>query len=103
MGGQRGAYAPLLSRLTRMYKANSDGREPSSVFGPAHLRDALIAAGPFAGQRFDLTGGWRDAGDNLKFTQTTGLAVAALNYAARMAPARAPSCAPPATWACAGC
>ncbi|HYI38128.1 MAG TPA: glycoside hydrolase family 9 protein, partial [Thermoleophilaceae bacterium] len=85
----RGAYAPLLSRLTRIYKANSDGREPSSVFGPAHLRDALIAAGPFAGQRFDLTGGWRDAGDNLKFTQTTGLSVAALNYAARLAPARA--------------
>jgi hypothetical protein len=72
-----------------MYAANSDGREPSSVFGPAHLNDAVIATGPFAGQRFDLTGGWRDAGDNLKFTQTTGLAVAALHYAARMAPARA--------------
>ena len=83
------SYAPLLSRLTRIYKANSDGREPSSVFGPAHLGDAVIASGPYAGRRFDLTGGWRDAGDNLKFTQTTGLAVAALHYAARMAPARA--------------
>ena len=84
-----GSYAGLLTRLTRIYTANSDGREPSSVFGPAHLNDARIATGPFAGQRFDLTGGWRDAGDNLKFTQTTGLSVAALNYAARMAPARA--------------
>ncbi len=83
------APGALLVRLMRIYDANSDGSEPSQLFGPAHLNDAVISGGPFDGQRFDLAGGWRDAGDNLKFTQTIGLTVAALNYAARLAPSQA--------------
>ncbi len=83
------AAGTMLARLMRIYDANSDGAEPSSLFGPAHLNDAVIKGGPYDGQQFDLTGGWRDAGDNLKFVQTTGFAVAYLHYAARLAPSQA--------------
>jgi hypothetical protein len=89
------AAGTLLQRLMRIYDVNSDGSEPSSLFGPAHLNDAAISGGPYDGERFDLTGGWRDAGDHLKFVQTTGFAVAYLHYAARLAPSQAGTLLPP--------
>lgn len=82
----KGVRRSMLRRLLRVFAVNRDGREPNPVFDPAHLNDAIVAEGPYAGQRFDLTGGWRDAGDNLKFVQTTGMAVAYLTIAARLAP-----------------
>ncbi|MEV4423090.1 glycoside hydrolase family 9 protein [Patulibacter sp. NPDC049589] len=75
--------APITTIL-RFFAANADGREASPAHGPAHLNDAVVASGPHAGQRFDLTGGWMDAGDTLKFTQTTAYAAAALQAAARL-------------------
>ena len=45
--------------------------------------------GPLDGQRVDLTGGWMDAGDTLKFTQTTSYTVVALLLAGRLDPADA--------------
>ena len=57
----------------------------------AHRNDALVKGGPYDGQRFDLTGGWRDAGDNLKITQPAAFAVAELQLAARLSPADAPA------------
>jgi len=70
--------------ILRSFAANADGREASPAHGPAHLNDAVVASGPYAGRRFDLTGGWMDAGDTLKFTQTTAYAAAALQAAARL-------------------
>jgi hypothetical protein len=80
---RRPSSAPIATIL-RYLAANADGDEPSPVHGPAHLADAVVASGPYAGQRFDLTGGWMDAGDMLKFTQTTAYAAAALQAAARL-------------------
>ncbi len=82
--------APIAAIL-QYFAANADGAEPSPLHGPAHLDDAVIASGPYAGQRFDLTGGWMDAGDMLKFTSTTAYAAAALQAAARLDAADAPA------------
>jgi hypothetical protein len=76
----------MIRRLLKMFAVQRDGNEPNPLFGPAHLEDATVADGPYAGQRFDLTGGWRDAGDQLKFVQTTGMSVIYLTIAARLAP-----------------
>lgn len=78
-----------IGQLLRMYAVNADGREPNPVFGPAHLNDATVKGGPRDGERTDLTGGWRDAGDQLKITQTMAESVAYLELAARLAPAQA--------------
>ena len=77
--------------LLRFFAANSDGNEPSPLHGPAHLNDATVAAGPYAGRQFDLTGGWMDAGDTLHFTKTTAFAATVLQLAARIDPAHAAS------------
>ena len=85
------ARSALVRRLLGLFAANADGDEPSRVFGPAHRNDAIVKGGPYDGQRFDLTGGWRDAGDNLKITQPAAFAVAELELAARLSPADAPA------------
>jgi endoglucanase len=84
------APSAAIAAMLQFFAANNDGNEPSPVHGPAHLNDAQIADGPYAGQHFDLTGGWMDAGDMLKFTQTIGHSAAVLQAAARLAPAQAP-------------
>lgn len=87
------ADAEAASRAIRhvlpFFAVNSDGREPSPAHGPSHLNDATIRGGPLNGRRVDLTGGWMDAGDTLKFTQTISYTVAALLLSARLAPADA--------------
>src|SRR4051794_952669 len=78
-----------IATMLQYFAAQSDGNEPSPVHGPSHLNDAQIASGPYAGQHFDLTGGWMDAGDMIKFAQTTGYVAAALQAAARLDSAQA--------------
>ena len=78
------AESTLVKRLLRIFAANSDGNEPNPVFGPAHLNDAIVKGGALDGQHLDLTGGWRDAGDQLKITITTASTVSFLSLAARM-------------------
>jgi hypothetical protein len=72
----------VLRDIVRFLAVNADGTEPSPVHGPAHLNDATIAG---VG-RVDLTGGWMDAGDTLKFTGTTAYTVVSLLLAARLSP-----------------
>jgi hypothetical protein len=77
--------APLAPRRDRRPRRGARARlgtEPSPVHGPSHLNDATIA-----GQQVDLTGGWMDAGDTLKFTGTTAYGVVSLLLAARLSPA----------------
>jgi endoglucanase len=84
-----GAARRPIQAMLRYFAANSDGREPSPIHGPSHLNDATVASGPYRGRKFDLTGGWMDAGDMIKFTQTTGFSALLLQYAARLSPADA--------------
>ena len=85
----RRARSRLVRRLLRIFAVNSDGNEPNPVFDPAHLNDAIVKGGPLDGQRLDLTGGWRDAGDDLKIALPTAMAVSYLHLAARLDPADA--------------
>ena len=82
------ARQPIATML-QFFAANSDGNEPSPIHGPSHLNDAMVAGGPYGGQHFDLTGGWMDAGDMIKFTRTTGYVAAVLQAAARLDPEQA--------------
>jgi hypothetical protein len=74
----------LLRDIVRFLAVNADGVEPSPGHGASHLNDATIAG---LG-RVDLTGGWMDAGDTLKFTGTTAYTVVSLLLAARLEPAQ---------------
>jgi hypothetical protein len=76
-----------ISTILKFFAWNADGRE-SPYHGPSHLHDATVKGGPFDGRRFDLTGGWMDAGDMIHFAQTTAYAAAVLEAAARIDPAQ---------------
>jgi endoglucanase len=80
------ATSAAVRHILRFFAVNSDGLEPSPAHGPSHLNDATVVGGSLDGQRADLTGGWMDAGDTLKFTQTTAFTVVALLVAARLDP-----------------
>jgi endoglucanase len=89
VAGDGSGTSTAVRHILRFFAMNSDGQEPSPIHGPSHLNDATIVGGSLDGQRVDLTGGWMDAGDTLKFTQTTSFAVVALLAAARLDPADA--------------
>jgi hypothetical protein len=96
---------PLLPKLLRFFQAQRDGaevvpsglgRRPShladraaTVYRPPRHRDGELARGlvPVPGAAtVDVSGGWADAGDFLKFTTTASYSTAVLYYAYRAAP-----------------
>ena len=96
---------PLAPDLLRFFQAQRDGpgvvrsvlgRRPShladraaTVYRPPRRKDGAPAGGPVpvpgAGP-VDVSGGWADAGDFLKFTTTASYTAAVLYYAHRVAP-----------------
>ncbi len=87
---QAAPYGDVLTSLLSIYNANADGREKSNFHQRSHLNDAksVIANGPKKGSKVDVTGGWMDSGDQLKFTTTIGYATTMLQLAARVHPRR---------------
>ncbi|MDJ0344655.1 glycoside hydrolase family 9 protein [Streptomyces sp. H10-C2] len=103
IGSAQAVYAKPATDATAFFQAQRDGRNviPGELNRkPAHLNDAhatvynwptftssdgdTIAKAPTkAGGTVDAEGGWFDAGDYLKFTETTTYADAALQIAAR--------------------
>lgn len=80
------AWADVLQTLLPVFRANADGTEPATPYhAPSHLNDATskIANGPHAGTAIDVRGGWMDAGDQLKFTQTIAYATSMFELAGR--------------------
>ncbi|GAA0566455.1 glycoside hydrolase family 9 protein [Actinomadura livida] len=92
---------PLLPRLLRFFQAQRDGADVvPAVLGrrPCHLADRAAAVYqpprhrngglvPVPGAAtVDVSGGWADAGDFLKFTATASYSTAVLYYAYRAAP-----------------
>jgi hypothetical protein len=101
IGAGPALFAPLLSNALTFYKAQRDGQNVDpGVFDrkPSHLSDAtatvyaapnysndvlqspLVAAG---GGPVDVSGGWFDAGDYLKFVETASYVVAVMLLSAR--------------------
>jgi hypothetical protein len=96
-------YTPLLANAWRFFEAQKDGAPVNAAVmnrKPAHLEDktagvyedveydesgVLVTPPPFeaTGERVDVSGGWVDAGDYLKFTQTTSYTTAMLEFAVR--------------------
>ncbi|MGA8256741.1 MAG: glycoside hydrolase family 9 protein [Nocardioides sp.] len=87
---QDAPYGDVLSSLLTIYNSNADGREKSNFHKRSHLNDkaSQIANGPKKGTKIDVTGGWMDSGDQLKFTTTIGYATTMLQVAARVHPGR---------------
>lgn len=88
------AWADVVQTLLPVFRANADGTEPATPYhDPSHLNDATskIANGPLAGTAVDVRGGWMDAGDELKFTQTIAYATAMLELAGRNEAAMSPT------------
>jgi endoglucanase len=82
-GGSGDAIATILE----FFAWNADGRA-SPFHQPSHLNDATVNGGRHGGHRFNLIGGWMDAGDMIHFAQTTAYAAAVLEAAARIDPAQ---------------
>jgi len=76
-----------INTILDFFAWNADGRE-SPFHRPSHLHDATVKGGPYDGTRFDLTGGWMDAGDMIHFAGTTSFAAAVLEASARIDPAQ---------------
>ncbi len=83
-------YRGVLDSTLSIFDANADGDEPSNWHEPSHLHDrrSPIANGPRQAQSIDVEGGWMDAGDQLKFTVTTGFSTLMLEIAAANEPAQ---------------
>lgn len=84
---ERKGSSQLIDLVLDFFRSNSDGSEPSPIHAASHLNDATIKGGAHDGQHVDLTGGWMDAGDMLKFAQNEAFSAAALEAAARLDPA----------------
>ncbi|SJM90109.1 Secreted hydrolase [Crenothrix polyspora] len=74
----------LIPILLGLFHANRDGYEPSFQHKPAHLHDATVKGGRYDNKKFDLTGGWMDAGDQRHFTDTAAYAAIMLQIAAKL-------------------
>ncbi|MEO3830191.1 glycoside hydrolase family 9 protein [Actinomadura sp. B10D3] len=96
---------PLLPRLLRFFQAQRDGpdvvptvlgRRPShladraaTVYQPPRYRNGEMVSGLVSvpgAATVDVSGGWADAGDFLKFTHTASYSTAVLYYAYRAVP-----------------
>lgn len=83
------ANSELVIALLGIFLANRDGKENSSLHKPAHLHDATVKGGRYDNKKFDFTGGWMDAGDQIHFTDTTAYAAIILQIAAKLDPVNA--------------
>ncbi|WP_394754515.1 glycoside hydrolase family 9 protein [Crenothrix sp.] len=79
----------LIAIFLELFVANRDGYEPSSLHKPSHLHDAIVKGGRYDNKKFDLTGGWMDAGDQIHFTETTAYSAILLQIAAKFDPVNA--------------
>ena len=74
-------YERLVPLVLNYFDIQKCGRQRSEYRGSCHLDDGRIVGGPRAGQHLDASGGWHDAGDYLKFVETTSYVAAVLLYA----------------------
>ena len=83
---RRSGSGDAIDTIIDFFRWNADGRS-SRFHDASHLHDATVKGGPYDGRRFDLVGGWMDAGDMIHFAQTTAYAASVLEAAARLDPA----------------
>ncbi len=79
-------YANLQPLLLKYFSVQQCGSQTSARRKPCHLDDGIVRGGPRNGQPFDATGGWHDAGDYLKFVETTSYVTALMLFAYELNP-----------------
>ena len=65
------AYHLLIPLVLQYFDTQHCGKHPSLGDAPCHADDGIAVGGPHDGQYIDASGGWHDAGDYLKFVETT--------------------------------
>lgn len=65
------AYHQLIPLVLQYFDTQRCGKHPSLAHGTCHADDGIAVGGPRDGQHIDASGGWHDAGDYLKFVETT--------------------------------
>ena len=71
-------YARLMPLMYQYFETQTCGNYISEAHGVCHNDDGIAVGGPRDGQKIDVTGGWHDAGDYLKFVETTSFVTALL-------------------------
>ena len=74
-------YERLVPLILGYFDIQKCGEQHSEYRGPCHLDDGVSIGGPRDGQRIDAAGGWHDAGDYLKFVETTSYVTAVMLFA----------------------
>ena len=74
-------YDQLTPLVLQYFDVQRCGPQTSEHRGPCHADDGIAVGGPRSGQRIDVSGGWHDAGDYLKFVETTSYVAAVILHA----------------------
>lgn len=82
-------YGKLIPLTLDYFAMQRCGMACAQWHDDCHPDDGTIVGGPRDGQRLDASGGWHDAGDYMKFVETTSYATALMLFAADNFPALA--------------
>jgi hypothetical protein len=77
----RGLYAGLIPLTLQFFAMQTCGADCDPLHGLCHHDDGVAAGGPRDGQPLDGSGGWHDAGDYLKFVETTSYVAGLMLFA----------------------
>ncbi len=75
------AYRSILAPTLTFFRIQRCGNTAPLLHGICHLTDGTVANGVLSGTRVNVSGGWHDAGDYLKFGVTTGFATTLMLHA----------------------
>jgi endoglucanase len=73
-------YKRLTPRVLGYFDIQRCGEQAHPARSRCHVDDGVIYGGPRHGQAFDASGGWHDAGDFLKFVETTSYVTALMLF-----------------------
>lgn len=73
-------YEQLIPLVLRYFDVQRCGPQSSEYRGPCHEDDGVVVGGPRDGKPMDASGGWHDAGDYLKFVETTSYVTALMLF-----------------------
>ena len=74
-------YHPLAPLVLRYFHLQRCGSQADPARSACHNDDGVIEGGPRDGEPIDASGGWHDAGDYLKFVETTSYVTALMLFA----------------------
>ena len=74
-------YGDMFGTTLQFYRVQRCGNTNPLLHGVCHLVDGIVANGSQRGRHIDVTGGWHDAGDYLKFIITDAFATTLMLHA----------------------